>query len=463
MKRKKSSQQTISATHSDLPDECWESIFKLVVKGKDENNNRRNLNYLSVVSKQFLSITYRLRFSLNVYDPTELRRLFQRYTNLTSINFSRSYTDLDKVLCIISRFPLKLTSLNLSNQSTIPANGLRAFSKSITTLTSLTCSKFFSFNATDLILIAECFPLLEELDLSYPSVCKNYNSYLDGVKALSKTLFKLRKVNLSGFPKIEQSLFHLLRNCKLLREVIMFGCKEITTITKIASALRERPTLTSLSFSTIPHRWYIPSTFINSLVSLKGLTCLDLKYLEISDELLYSTAREGLPLTSLVLQSCTGYSYVGMFCMLSKCQKIQHLDLQNAIFLNDQHVINLSLLLGDLVSINLSHCRKITKSALFTLAKNCPSLCEIKMERIGNETVENSESSTELGVYPQLKSLYLCNNSWLSDENIITFASIFPNLQLLDLSSCDRISKAICQVLRRCCSIRHLNLAEFQE
>jgi F-box and leucine-rich repeat protein 2/20 len=136
------------------------------------------------------------------------------------------------------------------------------------------------------------------------------------------------------------------------------------------------------------------------------------------------------------------------------------LDLQNAYFLNNQHVVNLSLLLGDLVSTNLSHCYKITKLALFALAKNCPSLSEIKMERIGNEIVENSESSMELGVYPQLKSLYLCNNSWLSDENIITFASIFPNLQLLDLSSCDRICKGICQVLRICCNIRHLNLAE---
>jgi hypothetical protein len=39
-------------------------------------------------------------------------------------------------------------------------------------------------------------------------------------------------------------------------------------------------------------------------------------------------------------------------------------------------------------------------------------------------------------------------------------ASIFPNLELLDLSSCDHISEeGIFQVLKRCCKIRHLNLA----
>ena len=63
------------------------------------------------------------------------------------------------------------------------------------------------------------------------------------------------------------------------------------------------------------------------------------------------------------------------------------------------------------------------------------------------------------GVYPQWKSLYLGNNRWLSDEIIIIFASNFPNLQHLDLPWCNRISEDICQFLRRCCKLRHLNLA----
>lgn len=90
---------------------------------------------------------------------------------------------------------------------------------------------------------------------------------------------------------------------------------------------------------------YISSHFIDSLVSLKDLTCLDLSFTRITDELVSSIATRGIPLKKLVLQYSRGYSYAGFFCLLSKCQSIQHLDLQNADFLNDQHVMNLSFFL----------------------------------------------------------------------------------------------------------------------
>ncbi|KAK2366157.1 F-box/LRR-repeat protein [Trifolium repens] len=347
---------------SYLPDECWESIFRFIINIDDDYNNNNYLNSLSLVSKQFLSITNRLRLSLT-FSGKLVDNIFKRFPNfnsLNSLNLKTPGIELDKLLIKISCFPLKITSLNLSNQPTIPANGLRAFSKKITTLTSLTCSYIGSINSSDLFLIADCFPLLEELDLSYPSYCKDYSNYVDGVESLSLALIKLRKVNLSEFPINNQSLFHLFNNCKYLEEVIMFGCNEITNAA-LASALRERPTLMSLSFSlSLFHPEYrqvfATSHFIDSFVSMKGLTCLDLKYLNISDELLYSIAREGFPLTRLVLRFCTNFSYNGIFCLLSKCRGIQHLNLQHADFLNDQHLVQLSLFLGDLLSINLSCC-----------------------------------------------------------------------------------------------------------
>ncbi|MCH79428.1 F-box/LRR-repeat protein, partial [Trifolium medium] len=405
----------------------------------DYNHNCRYLNSLSLVCKQFLSVTNRLRFSYTVcnstiislpishtvYDSTHsfLRHLFERYTNLNSlnlININIFFIDYAKLLCQISCFPFKLTSLNLSQIPTFPANGLLAFAQKITTLTSLTCSHVHSLNSSDLFLIAEHFPLLEELDLSYPSNCKNSSSYVDGLEDISLALIKLRK-----------------RSSCLADEI---------TNAALASALHERPTLKSLSFSVTPcipeyRQVFTTSHLIDSLVSLKGLTCLDLHYLNISDELLYSIAREGLPLTRLVLQRCAGHSYAGIVCLLGKCQRVQHLNLQCAYFLNDQHVIKLSLYLGDLMSINLSHCWKLTYSALFALVRNCPSPSEIKMERIGSKIVGRSNSLVDFSVYPQLMSLYLGNSSWLRGESIIMFASSFPNLQVLDLNSCNGISE----------------------
>jgi len=107
----------------------------------------------------------------------------------------------------------------------------------------------------------------------------------------------------------------------------------------------------------------------------------------------------------------------------------------NIWILNDQHVVQLSSFLDDLMSINLSGCDKLTERALFTLVRKCHSLSEIKIEYIGRKSARNSEYSVDFGVYPQLKSLYLGGNLWLNDERIIMLASIFPNLELLDLTS----------------------------
>ncbi|RHN58006.1 putative leucine-rich repeat domain, L domain-containing protein [Medicago truncatula] len=126
---------------------------------------------------------------------------------------------------------------------------------------------------------------------------------------------------------------------------------------------------------------FVTSHFVSCLVSLKYLTCLDLFSLNISDEMLSSIAMQGFLLTRwFSLQNCTGFSYAGIFCLLSKCEHIQLLDLQNIVFLNHKHVVELSSFLGDLVSINLNHCSILTESAFFALLKNCPSLCVIKME-----------------------------------------------------------------------------------
>jgi hypothetical protein len=61
------SQTTMAA--SDLyylPDECWEGIFMFL----NDDTDRRYLKSLSLVSKRFLLITNRVRFSLKFWYPT---------------------------------------------------------------------------------------------------------------------------------------------------------------------------------------------------------------------------------------------------------------------------------------------------------------------------------------------------------------------------------------------------------
>jgi len=247
---------------------------------------------------------------------------------------------------------------------------------------------------------------------------------------------------------------------------MIFECHFITQ-RGIASAIRERPCLRSLCVSNFGcgtkkgdiARPYATSDFITALVGLKGLTCLDLSCSSISDELLLCIAEEGIPLKKLVLQGCCNYSYVGVLCLLSTCQSVEHLDLQNAEFLCDQRVEELCEFLGNLVSVNVSGCRMLTELALLALIRKCPLLNEIKMEgtdvgkkRVGDEVLNGV-------VNGGVKSLYLGSNSWLRDESVEKIASACPSLEVLDLSSCCGISEGVVEVLRRCGEVRNLSLA----
>ena len=173
------------AAYSYLPEDCWEYVIKFL--------NHRSLESLSVVSKNFLSITNRCRLSLTIYNSTVpfLPGLFQRLTNLTSLDLTCFHGDLDTLLRQISFSSVHLKSLDVSNHY-IPKDGFQSLAAKMKSLTSLTCSNMFSTGKTDLISIAECFPFLEELDISFPqSVESNTN-------ILPLTLPKLRKVDLSG-------------------------------------------------------------------------------------------------------------------------------------------------------------------------------------------------------------------------------------------------------------------------
>ncbi|XP_057452833.1 uncharacterized protein LOC130744685 [Lotus japonicus] len=433
-----------------LPDECWEFVLGFL-------NNKQDHHYLeslSLVSKQLLSITNRLRFSLAIHDPTLpfLPRLFHRFPNLTSLDLTHFHGDLDALLLQISRYPLRrLTSLDVSHHETFPANGLRALAENTKTLTSLTCSHMGSLANADLRLITDCFPFLQELDLS-----SNVLSRTRTVEPLPKLL---RKVNLFGDENFitEEALVSVCKNCEFLEEVTISDCTSITAY-GIASAIRQRPGLRSFSVDSLRGSVTASSSFIDSLVSLKSLTCLHFRYLSISDELLCSVAEEGLPLRKLVLHCCRNYTYSGILYLLSRCQFVQHLNLQYTEFLNDQLLTELSVFLGNLISIDISFCQGLTESALFALIRNCSLLSEIKMMFTGNgkEKVQYSNSFMNGCVNPQVKFLHLPFNSWLGGEIIKILSLICPNLELLDLRSCG--TEDVVEVLRRCCKIRHLRV-----
>ncbi|RHN58536.1 putative leucine-rich repeat domain, L domain-containing protein [Medicago truncatula] len=216
----------MEATTDACPYEIWECIFKLI------NGDNRTLEALSVVSKQFLYIINHVRCVVTISEQTIpfIPRLFQRFPHLTSLNLSLTSqeVDLDALLCQISTFSLDIKSLYISNPNyDIPEHGLRALSKKMKNLTSLTCSTMGFLRKDDIFLIADCFPLLEELNLTW--VKNDCETLVKGdddedYRGHLLALPKLRKINLHGTVLDQQSVNYLCQNCELLQEVNVITC-----------------------------------------------------------------------------------------------------------------------------------------------------------------------------------------------------------------------------------------------
>ncbi|CAJ2655293.1 unnamed protein product [Trifolium pratense] len=230
-----------------LPDECWELVFKFLIKyDYEENNHNHCFKSLSLVSKQFLSITNRLRYSLIIKSLTGpyLPSLFRRFPNLTSLSISSEY--LDNLLCQISTFSLNVTWLHLRNVFPFPTNGLRAFSQNITPLTSLICSHAWLLNTADMFLIADCFPNLKLLDLNrcldLCEVGTNYVlrrccnieylslAYCMGLKIseINFELPKLKMLNLTYTKVDDEILYVISKGCHGLLKLLLSNCYYIT-------------------------------------------------------------------------------------------------------------------------------------------------------------------------------------------------------------------------------------------
>ncbi|PNX84279.1 F-box/LRR-repeat protein, partial [Trifolium pratense] len=232
----------------------------------------------------------------------------------------------------------------------------------------------------------------------------------------------------------------------------------------IAPAIRERPGLRAISFSEV----WLNGSLVDSLLRLKGLTCLNLTYAFISNELLSLIAEKALPLRSLILQDCFGYNYVGLFNLLSKCKKIQYLDLQRAKFLKDQDVFKLSSFLGDLVYINISKCCSLTNFALFALlwkdinmfASVFPNLQLLDLsfsDDISEDGLKLFKTNIEIFM---LEALNL-SHTRVDDETLHVISTSCFRLMQLDLGHCyDVTEKGVMQVLKNCAQLREINLQD---
>ncbi|KAL6137824.1 hypothetical protein ACLB2K_063113 [Fragaria x ananassa] len=304
-------------------------------------------------------------------------------------------------------------------------------------LTSLNCCRVGFLHDTDLTLIAESFPMLQELDISYPEQGSSTGSSDrkpisdSGVLSLAMNLKSLRRINLSGNDFItDMSLLHLAKNCVLLTQVVIYEC-EFITHNGVAKLIRVCGHLNSVLFCGVgkPMIYRLGSLSLGCpWKSSKALCVVDFSDTVVPDELLCLVAEACFPMKKIVLSNCV-----------------------------DNDIFELSKSLGSITYINLSYCHRLTSVTLDTLVRNCRVLNVIIMvgTNAGAEALE-TDVVPNLGV----KILNLSQNRLMGNGVIANYVSVFPNLEMLNLSDCVNITEdGIVEVLKRCSRIRHLEIS----
>ncbi|KAK3429783.1 hypothetical protein EUGRSUZ_E01273 [Eucalyptus grandis] len=310
---------------------------------------------------------------------------------------------------------------------------------------------------TDLVSIAECFPALEELDINYPRRNRSAQVTDDGISALSRTLQRLSRIDVSGNRFLfDKSLVVLSLNCRPLREVKFRGCG-LMTRRGIASLIVNRPHLVSLALNDMKEEAIFCEEWVDSFrVTPKGLRSLDFLGSFIWDELLMSVVETNIPLRGLFLSHASGFLFDGIWNIVLEHRGIKVLDLE-VHFLTDRDMSMICKDLHSLTYININHCSNLTMTTLCNLMRQCPFLKAMKMEKMNLRKDDANE--TDIVMNSQVRSLSIPSNGKLTDECLKKIGHMCPKLQYLNAGDCLKITgDSILGVLKSCPEIRHLEI-----
>ena len=431
-----------------LSDDCWETVINHLNTASDQ----RHLDWLSLVSKQLLSVTNQALERLKVFDRTKiaLPAHLMRFPHLKMIDLSDCSEDITSVLQEVTNSDLDLQGLDLSNQQDLPLESLKEIALRKRNFRVLKCSRLAILRDHELTALGDIFPSLEELDISYPS----YGSAVtdQSIIALSTKLSNLAKINLAGhLPLSNECLKSLSSNCKKLREVILQHCCGMTQ-EGVAFLVKNNPNLVALSLA-FPGGLSSKSDI--HFASLRMLNTLELSHMNISDHVLFQIADAKIPLKRFSLCHCREYTFAGVIYFLHTYDSLESIAFADVSFLNDHYLILFSKFFKRAVSIKLNCCPKLTDQAFSTLWVECPMLEKLEMAKAG---IGHHNARNLVQVHPQLEYLNLSGNRLWGEETTKSFALLCPNITCLDLSCGTFLNKSVIDILENCKKLRHLKI-----
>ncbi|KAF7153324.1 hypothetical protein RHSIM_Rhsim01G0030300 [Rhododendron simsii] len=447
--------------HGNFPDDCWELIFQ-----KLREDDERDLDSISLVSKRFLLISNRTKLSLNVNDETIplLLNLLRRFRHIETIvikihahkeidGLARSNidglvgdelvddqiarSDIDELVDdriaqsdidglvddqIARSRLLNLRAIKFWFLTEPPRDGFRALAlhRNVkNNLKVLDCSGLISMQDSDLVLIADCFPRLEELRISADSDMDNGEVAAritdDGVEALASKLKELKKIVIKGEACFitDKSLISLSANCVNLRRL-------------------------SLGIN-------LHSLTSQKLISNKRIICL--------------VAKAHPPLKKVKLVRLGGQypkTHGALKLFFHTCQlTLKELTLRGWPL---THISDFTRYLSNLTSIDLDECFGLTSDTFYILMKICPLVEKLTMAHTTRQEMDTF-SQDYLHKNYSMRHLNISKNMWLTDTMLENYGQVCPNLQFLSVNGCPRLTDlGIGEVLKRCPAITQLNI-----
>ncbi|XP_058186207.1 uncharacterized protein LOC131303375 [Rhododendron vialii] len=429
--------------HGYFPDDCWTLIFH-----KLREDDERDLDSISLVSKRFLSISNWVKLSLNVNDETLplLPNLLRRFRNIETLVITAG-NEIDGLVDLISRSgALNLQAIKFCWCSPKPPrDGFKALALH-TNIKShvkvLDCTLLVFLKDNDLVSIANCFPRLEELKIrTYKLIMSNGEVAGritdDGVDALASKLKELKKI-------------------------VFKGGQHRVTEDGIGFVMQHSPNLTTLSLNLgLLTPFAFSFTTENAFANVKNLHSLTMYRQLVSAKHIRLVAKASPPLKKLELIGLNGQYpelHGALNSLLQACKvTLEELTLRNWQ-ITDTYIGNLAQYLSNLTFIDVTGCFGFTSVTFYTLMKSCPLLEILKMTHTSGQEMDTFSADYVLINY-RIRHLDISKNMWLTDQMLKNFGQVCPNLQFLDVSDCSYLTNSgIGEVLRRCPAITQLNI-----
>ncbi|KAF7153522.1 hypothetical protein RHSIM_Rhsim01G0032000 [Rhododendron simsii] len=287
----------------------------------------------------------------------------------------------------------------------------------------LDCSRLISMQDSDLVLIADCFPRLEEL-----RICADFDMHNgevaaritdDGVEALASKLKELKKIVIKGIPCFitDKSLISLSTNCVNLSRLSLVINLPLTS---------------------------------QELISDKRIICL--------------VAKARPPLKKVKLVGLGGQypkTHGAVKLFFQTCQlTLKELTLR---WWPLTHISDFARYLSNLTSIDLDGCFGLTGDTFYILMKSCPLVEVLTMAHTTRQEMDTF-SEDYLHKNYSMRHLNISKNMWLTDTTLENYGQVCPNLQFLSVNGCPRLTDlGIGEVLKRCPAITQLNIDDLTQ